>query len=342
MKSKLGYIIKNFGCFKSIFKDQKKKIFVIGHKDPDGDSIGSQVAITKFLNNIGYDSYAIFNKNFKLKKFDFIYKKIPFLHKDNLKKINCKIITVDCANLERIEKDILKFIKDQKVNLNIDHHISNSLYGEFNYINHQSTSTCEILFDFISSFNDKKFFDPLIAKAIYTGIVTDTNQFSNGCINSSLFKKIAYLLSFKGVNPCSIIYKTVLCYPIEKKIFLIEFLQSLSLKLSGRVCIGKISYDFFKKNKKIYNFKGNELIEGLTNYSKNIKGVSIGIALFQLKKNLIKCSLRSKSYKYKIDKLAEKFGGGGHFFASGFQIKNERLNTAQSIIIKEVSKLFLL
>ena len=292
----------------NIFSNLKKNILIISHLNPDGDSLGSQVALCSILLLLGYNALCLYEDTIP-SNLHFITQNAPFIHVKNINLMNFTSIFLDCSNPLRAGKNICNIVKDPDIN--IDHHIDNTFFAKNNIVNINSSSTCEILTEiFFKNILFKKKINKKISEALYTGIITDTVQLKYIKKNPELtLSKCSNLIKL-GANPNIISFNLYQNNTIEDINILEKFLKSIKLELSGRLCIGFL-------NKKLNN-NNLRLIE----YTNIIKNVLIGATLFKVDKNFIKGSLRSNSSKIHVNEIAKKFEiGGGHNVAAGFMQK---------------------
>jgi phosphoesterase RecJ-like protein len=195
--------------------------------------------------------------------------------------------------------------------MNIDHHVSNTLYGKENFILSDASATGEILAKF---FFDSGFqVDKCTAEALYLGICTDTGQFCYSGTNGSVFE-ICRMLCDAGACPSEIAREL---YEKEKpgRIQLLQrFLASFRMELQDRVCVGCIhGADFLETGTK------PEDAENFVDYARSQDGVQIAVFIEE-RNGLIKGSFRAKDEKFRVDILAKEFNGGGHTCAAGFNV----------------------
>jgi len=285
-----------------------RPILVLGHKRPDGDCVGSQVGLTRALLALGKDAQAVNQDPIPrtLRKFA---EGTPFLSPAEVKGGHYQIITVDCADHARVGEDLCN--RFPKVEMNIDHHVSNTLYGKENFILSDASATGEILAKF---FFDSGFqVDKCTAEALYLGICTDTGQFCYSGTNGSVFE-ICRMLCDAGVCPSEIAREL---YEKEKpgRIQLLQrFLASFRMELQNRVCVGCIhGADFLETGTK------PEDAENFVDYARSQDGVQIAVFIEE-RNGLIKGSFRAKDEKFRVDILAKEFNGGGHTCAAGFNV----------------------
>lgn len=297
-------------AFANVVKQlQGSSVLVIGHRRPDGDCIGSQVAMTRVLRNLGVDAIAVNNDPVPrtLQKF---VGDTPFFVPSEVEGRDYKVITVDCADHERVGENLKNSFP--KVFLNLDHHVSNTIFAEHNFVLSDASATGEILAKF---FFDSEFqIDKTTADALYLGICTDTGQFCYSGTNATVFE-VCQKLCEVGCNPSAVAHEL---YEREKpgKIQLLQkFLASFRMEFNNRVCIGNIQGEFYEDTG-----TKPEDAENFVDYTRSLEGVEIGV-LVEDRNGILKGSFRAKDKKYRVDLLAKKFSGGGHACAAGFNVE---------------------
>lgn len=284
--------------------NQAERIAIISHIRPDGDTLGSALALKNSLNGQKYCE--VFCDDDFPPKYNFL-KGYNEIKNDGLKNFDL-IIAVDCSDLNRLG-GFFDIVKRHKNTVNIDHHISNDKYADINYVMDVS-STCEIIYYLLNHLNIE--INKETAECIYCGLSSDTGNFSHSNTTYKTFETAAALSRQIG----DISY-------INQKIY--KEMPFCRLKLLGHV-ISNIKMFFnnkmavltiFLEDLKRYDCPSYET-EGLVDYSININGVEVGVILLQHDKNSYKVSFRSKNVD--VCKLAAQFGGGGHIHASGCMI----------------------
>jgi len=243
------------------------------------------------------------------------------------------IVTLDTADLFMLgdiyskNKDIFSEIKI----INIDHHISNTMFGNLNLVDTESTSTCEILFDLFSYMNIKISSDT--ATALLTGILFDTKTFQNPNTTPKSLTISAQLMSF-GANRKEIINSVYRSKPFSL------------LKLWGRI-LERIKkdeeYSLIWSFAKVSDFQefGLNPKEGLDNFIDEllvgVPNINISFLLTEKSPGFVSCSLRTDK-DIDLNKIAEKFGGGGHKKAAGLRIVQKTLPECEEMILKEIRR----
>ena len=290
-----------------------QKIAVIGHARPDGDCIGSQVALARVLRARGLDVICV-NPDPVPRRLAFLTKDMPFLRTDDVLKSGetRAAIFVDCADHAR-GGERLKLHYPQPVAA-IDHHLSNVGFAAANLVDSASAATCEIL---AGVFLDNGLpVDAQCAQALYTGLLTDTGQFRFNSVSRRCFVLAGELVA-RGAHPAEAGYELYERETLGKLKLLQHFLASLKLECSGRVCIGTLPPGIFEATGST-----SEDTEGLVDYARSIEGVCIGALIEERPDGSVKASLRAKEPQYRVDLAAARFSGGGHACAAGLNLKS--------------------
>jgi len=288
-----------------------KRVAVLGHVRPDGDCIGSQVAVARVLRDRGIDAVC-YNHHAVPPNCRTFVGDTPFLEDGKGVETDRIAVTVDCADRKRLGPVLQEAYPE--VFLNIDHHISNAEYGEHNIIIGTASATGEILGGI---FLDNGYaFDAVTAQALYIGIATDTGQFRFSSTTQETFKICCRLME-KGAQPAEAAMELYEKESPAKLALLQHFLASFEYLCDRRVCIGTL-------NKAVWAETGatKEDTEGLVDYARSIDGVEIGI-LLEEREGLLKGSFRAKDPVHRVDQLARLFNGGGHACAAGFNPEME-------------------
>ena len=281
-----------------------KKIVILAHQGPDGDAIGSAMAMYYAIKKLGKDVTVIL---------EYIPKCFEFLpHIDKVKQQATKkydlVICVDSANVERVYgyNDV---VDEENLVINIDHHMTNSEYGKYNYVEKDSPACCQTIYQLFKEWNVEITED--IMKAIICGILTDTNGFLYSSVNKTTFEIAAEIREKLEIFPIynNLIYcKTMPQYKLQKLI-----MKRLKIYENGQ-----IAFAYLTKNdlKRYHAEKGD--YEGLVNIGRNIDGVKVSFLIREVDDGY-QVSLRSKDID--VNKIANKFEGGGHKCAAGIKTK---------------------
>lgn len=312
----------------SILNEIKKsnKIGITFHVSPDGDSLGSSLALLSGLISIGKDAYISCMDDMPE-----VYSFLPSSQviKNSTGEISSDtecVIVLDCGDKKRINTSNINFASRNYTLINIDHHLSNELYGELNYVDTNASSVGEIVYQMLNLLDIEITKD--IAVCIYTSIITDSGSFRYSG-TTSVTHSIAGDLINTGID-FSEIHRIV----FENKKFenlklLGRVLSSMEL-INNSICVMYVTKEMLGDLNLGCNIDTSDLIaEGM-----QIDSAETAV-LFKECDDGIKISLRSKS-KVDVRKVAEKFGGGGHTRAAGISLSNCTLSDAKNTIIKEL------
>ena len=297
-------------------------VAVIGHIRPDGDCVGSQVALCRVLNQSGISAIAINKDSVPRTLLPFIGD-TPWSKPNGYTSKTHVAIHVDCADSVRCGIAIREAFPN--VLVNIDHHISNKGYAEWDLMEDYTSATAEILAGIFLDLDLP--IDSVTAQALYIGIATDTGQFRFPSTSPQVFKICSELMD-RGANPnraAQVLYENQTFNRVK---LLQLFLKSLRLECRGRVCIGQLTDADYAQTRAL-----REDSEGFVDYARSVQDVDIGI-IMEERDGSIKCSLRSKRSQFRVDKLAQVFGGGGHACAAGLNQKSESLDTFYAVLLK--------
>jgi phosphoesterase RecJ-like protein len=290
-----------------------RKIAVVGHARPDGDCIGSQVALARVLASRGFDVVCV-NADAMPRRLQFLVGDMKFIRTDEALTLpdDRAAIFVDCADIARPgERLKAKFPAPAAV---IDHHLSNVGFGTVNLVDSASAATCEILAG--AFFDNGLEVDAQTAQALYAGILTDTGQFRFNATSRRCFVLAGELVA-RGAHPAEAGFELYERESEGKLRLLQNFLASLKLECGGRVCIGMLKDGVFEATSTTA-----EDTEGLVDYARSIDGVEIGALIEERPGGAVKASLRAKDPVYRVDLIAAEFNGGGHACAAGLNLKS--------------------
>lgn len=302
---------------------KSKKIYVSGHINPDGDSIGSSFAIYLALKKLNKDVNIILSKHSDI--FDFL----PNINEAKMKvDTECDLlIALDSSDINRLaipEEDI----KNIKNIIMIDHHKKSNVYGDINIIDENCPAASQIVYEFLKYM--KIDIDKDIATYIYAGILTDTGSFNYSSTNERTLSIVSKLVGI-GID-----------FPLICK-KLNDTVKESKLKLIAK-CIndmevyenGKIRYTYVDYNTISNLGVDEEDAEGITNYLRMVEGTEVAIYIRGKSDGSNKVSLRSGNI-VDVSKIAIKFGGGGHKRAAGYSIMGD-INEGKELLLKEVRK----
>lgn len=292
------------------FIQEHDDFLVISHLHPDGDAIGSSIAMTQLLIVLG-KQVTVVNEGESPSRFSYLagFDQIINLAETPLDRSFSCVIAVDVADEKRFGK-IGSIITEDAQLLNIDHHPTNTNFGQINLIQPNAASTTEILYDVFSAhFAEQMNFE--IAEALYTGLLTDTGGFRYSNTKQSVLDMAAQLLSY-GVEPDKVAEQALEVISLAHLELLKCALQNLTFHYANKVAIITISEeDMVKSN------ASKDDVDGMVSYPRKVKGVELGALLKEWKDGEVKVSLRS-NFDIDVAEIAQKNGGGGHTKAAGY------------------------
>jgi len=298
--------------------DNNEHFNIISHTMPDGDSIGSMIALAEALKQE--------NKNVSVYSIDGIPRKYGFMDKgDTFDEVqgplNSVFFILDCSDLKRTGAEPGVFENCREI-INIDHHVTNEYFGTVNLVDPDASATGEILFSLLHGLNFS--INRHIAEALYTAIITDTGLFKYENTSRETFRVAAQLLDY-GVNP-GMAQKIFDEYPLNYLLLLKLALSTLELWSSQRIACLTISEEM-----RLQCGASMETLEGIVNYAKNIEGVEIGMLIYVNSQGEVKVGLRSKNAD--VSQIAAHFSGGGHKKAAGFKVQGN-LSSVKDEVLK--------
>lgn len=303
---------------KEVISHNKHFIITI-HENPDGDAIGAQFAIYLFLKRHG-KSIKIINQDLPSNKYDFLglSDKVETQIPDPTNQI---VFMLDYNERKRAGKKIQNVLNNYQQLVCIDHHSKpEKVPNIISYIDTKASSVCEIIYlllkEEIKAFSSpwkKKF-----ANCLYTGLIYDTNNFANKNVSPQTFTVASELLAIGADNN--------LCF-----LNIFENKSTNELKLLGKTLStlescktiedGNVAF-YITTQKMLRDCNADmELTSGFSKEVKPTDAHEVVIYFRELNKNNYRCSIRSKNMN--VQKIAEKFGGGGHKLAAGFETKME-------------------
>jgi len=314
----------------SHFIKENNDFLVVSHVNPDGDAIGSSLAMAHMLSNLN-KNFVVANEGPVPKRFSFLtgIEQLQNFSIEEPSTTFTNVITVDSADEQRIGSTI-NFIADQSQILNIDHHPTNTLFGDLNLILSTAASTTEILYDLFHA-HFKEFMDVAVAEALYTGLLTDTGGFRYSNTSQSVLEKAAYLLSY-GIKPNVIAEHALETISVSYLGLLRQVLQSLQFSFKNKAASLTVTLADLKQSN-----ASKDDVDGLISYPRNIEGVEVGILFKEISHDEVKVSLRSKNF-VDVSEIAQRHGGGGHAKAAGFTFYGS-ITEAQELIANDLQKI---
>lgn len=290
-----------------------KKLLITAHVNPDGDAVGSTLALAAFLRGKGKTATVMIDDRLP-KNLSFLPGYDRIVRPEEGKKADAELLVILDTSLDRIG-EVAKAAEGLPV-LNIDHHISNDGKADFLY-NDNRAAAAEMIFEIIDHLGGD--FPPEVATPLYTGLATDTGFFKFSNTRPDTLRAAARLLE-AGVRPEQV------SESLEEKPESIvrgqaAALQTMELSYGGRVAGLYLDRELATSL---------ETTEGFIDFVRVIEGVEIAVLIKCMDENFCRVSVRSKGLD--VSKVAMKFGGGGHIRAAGFPVRKPLAEAKKDVL----------
>ncbi len=300
---------------------QSTSFCVVGHVRPDGDCIGSTLGLAWALRKQGY-SVECWNE-------DPVPNKLRFLDPHGLvtqpkpnTSFDC-VIAVDAASYERLGS-VVDFIQMRRLLINIDHHPSNTRYGDINWIASRTPSSGELIYRLLKA--AKYGIDRDIANCLFTAISTDTGSFQYPTTQPSTYQ-IAGELVGKGADLATICDEVYQSYSLSRIRLLRRVYNQYRLAHQNQ-----IAFLWLKKDDYTKTGATREDTEGLIDHIRAIKPVIVACVFEEIAEGETRISLRSKSNNVDVNAIAKLFGGGGHKAAAGARVEGTPMTIQRRVV----------
>ena len=298
-----------------------ESIVILTHENPDGDAIGTGLALYNALKEYGKNPDIIIPEY--PRTFSFLPGADEIKKSSDIEKYDLAI-SVDCATIKMLN-GFANYFENAKVKVSIDHHSTNTMFGDLNYVSPDAPACAQILLVVLNYFKIEITKD--IGTCILTGIITDTGGFKYSSVTAETFEFVAWLLN-KGIN-VSKIYRKVLQVKTKANFELtrmamerLEFLED-----------GKVAFTYITKEdeEKVNAESGDH--EGIVEVGRDIEGVEVSIFLRETDKGC-KVSMRSNEY-VNVSDVCILLGGGGHIRAAGASMQCN-IEQAKEKILRQI------
>ncbi|MBS3758908.1 MAG: bifunctional oligoribonuclease/PAP phosphatase NrnA [Desulfobacterales bacterium] len=306
---------------------KSEKILLASHIHPDGDAIGALLSMGLALEGISKD-VVLYNES----PIPAVYQFLPSIHR--IKKSLGHVadydtaIILDCSDLGRIG-DAAAAVSEIPVLMNIDHHLTNTRFGNFQYIDPKASSTAELVYRLVRQLDIP--INTGMAYAIYTGIMADTGSFRFSNTTPAAFE-ISYEMVNCGADPYKVAHHVYETISLNRIKLLNMLFDTIELSENGRLSVMTLT-------QKMLDAAGTHIedVNGLINYAKRIENVRLAALIFERKNGTdqkrgkrFHVSLRSDG-TVDASAIASSFGGGGHQYAAGFDIRSSLAEVKASI-----------
>jgi bifunctional oligoribonuclease and PAP phosphatase NrnA len=290
-----------------------EKLLLTTHENPDGDALGSLLAMHWMLEQLGKDSVMFLSPDefplpweYRAWTFEGLVGAPP---EDVAQRT---IVFLDCGNIDRMPVDFLQ--ADGLHILNIDHHHDNTRFGTVNLVVPEASCTAEIVWQIGKQLGAET--TPRIADALYTGLVTDTGKFMYENTTPEAHRMAAELIE-AGVDPHEVYRRLYEDLPFRRLLLLQRALASVERHDDGAITISHLVKDDYEQTGAQENDS-----EGVVDHMRAVEGTAVAVLVRELLANdrdgMRKVSLRATDGRVDVSRIAREFGGGGHPQAAGF------------------------
>ena len=309
----------------NFFLTGKETVGIAGHVRPDGDCVGSTLAIYNYIK----EYYPQIDVRLYLEPIPNVFKFLRYadeIRSDYTDEIVFDLFIVcDCGDEGRLGNAV-KYYENAKNTLCIDHHVSNQEFAQHNYIFPDASSTCELVYGLF----DRAHITKEIAECLYTGMVHDTGVFQYSCTSAKTMNIAGQLMEL-GIDYSEIVDATFYTKTYAQNQILGQALLDSRLYLDGRCIISVVT----KEEMDEFGVLPKHL-DGIVNQLRVTKGVVVAAFMYQNEDGSFKVSLRANG-TFDVAALAMHFGGGGHVKAAGYTAL-EDAETAKDILLEEIEK----
>jgi bifunctional oligoribonuclease and PAP phosphatase NrnA len=288
-----------------------ERFLLTTHEGPDGDALGSLLAMHHLIGRLGKDSVMFLAaKEFPL---PIEYRFLPLeevFHEPPADMADRRVVFLDCGNIDRMPFDFLH--GDGRRVINIDHHHDNTRFGHVNLVDTGASSTAEIVYALALQLGVE--ISPEMASALYVGLVTDTGRFMYENTDADTHRIAAALID-AGVDVNDTYRRLYEHVPLEKLRLVARALEAIERPCEGLAITYITERDYEQTG------SGEEMTEGIIDYVRSLEGVKVAAVIRELGSRgnaARKVSLRSSGDGVDVSAIAREHGGGGHVRAAGF------------------------
>jgi phosphoesterase RecJ-like protein len=302
---------------------EHQKFVVLSHVRPDGDALGSQLALGLSLNHLGKNVH-IWNEEGMLEKYSFLPRAELLTKPPATAEHVDVVVALDTAIQNRLGNTVAA-IASAKLWINIDHHITNPGYGDLVLIDPAAPATAQIIFGLIKSQGLPMDHD--IAENLYAAISTDTGSFQYPKTSARTFEIVTELVRAGDLDIGKLSQQLYENYPRRRLELLRELLQTTRFSKCGRVASFSLSLKTAAELGVI-----PEDNEGLIDHLRAVHGVIVAVFFEELSDGKVRISMRSKDDRIDVCAICQKFGGGGHALAAGARIRGTLAEVEQKVL----------
>jgi bifunctional oligoribonuclease and PAP phosphatase NrnA len=303
---------------------KEKRFLIASHENPEGDAIGSILALGLALRDLGKD-VTILNQDAVPEILSFLPGAEGIVHSLPEKERFDIAVALDCGDRKRLGEE---FNKPEKIGwlINIDHHVSNTEFGDTNLVDPQASSAAEMVYDLLRTIPVK--LTRAIAENLYTGILTDTGSFHYSNTTAKTFT-VARACVLAGVDPWRVAERIYETQPLARLRLLPLVLETLEIEEEGRVSLVVVTQQMLARAGAT-----PALTEDFINYPRSVQGTEVALLFRELNPKKYRVSFRSRG-KVDVSRISQMFQGGGHPNAAGCTVEGS-LPEAKTKVLAQV------
>ena len=301
---------------------ENERFAVLSHVRPDGDALGSQLALALSLQQLG-KKVRVWKEDGMLEKYSFLPRGDLLTKPPHTAEDVDAAIALDTAIQNRLGTAFTA-VRSAKIWINIDHHLSNPGYGDLVHVDPTAPATGQIIFDLIKSQDFP--FDREIAENLYAAISTDTGSFQYPKTSARTFEVAAELVC-TGIDVGQLSQQLYENYPRRRVELLRELLRTMRFERDGRIA----SFSLALKTAAELQLLPEDN-EGLIDHLRAIRGVIVAVFFEELADGKVRVSMRSKSDAVDVCAICQKFGGGGHTLAAGARVRGTLAEVERNVL----------
>jgi len=301
---------------------------ITSHERPDGDAVGSELAIYHMLRGMGKD-VVVYNQDKTPAVYEFLPGSKNIIHElDSVNGFDA-VFVLDCSDIERVGNEKNKIGSIKKI-VNIDHHASIGTFSEILLVDSTASSTGEIIHRLLKHMRVTITED--IATNIYTAILTDTGGFRYSNTGIDTFRVAADLME-RGADPRNIAQNIYETKPVVQIQLMAKALNTLEFYEGGKVGSLYVTREMLRSVGAL-----PEHTEGFVDIVRSIEGIEVAIFYYEFSKNRFKISMRSKE-TVDVERIARRLGGGGHVNASACRVEGD-IKTVRGKVLGAIRALY--
>lgn len=301
-----------------------ERFLVASHLNPDGDAIGSSLALALALEKMGKE-VVVYNHDPLPYQFGFLCSSERIVNSLEGEGVFDAAFVVDCSELKRVDESFSQMVSTKKW-INVDHHLTNECFADISYIEKEACSTGYLVYQIIKELPIEMTKD--IAENIYTTILVDTGSFRYSNASNEAFKVAGEMVAL-GVSPWNVANNVYENQPQARIELLTDVLNTLKVEAGGEIASVVVTRGMMEKSG-----TDSDATDGFVNYPRSIEGIEVAFLIREIGEDIYKISFRSKG-KINVAQVSQGFGGGGHRNAAGCVIKGSledvRLSTANAV-----------